>query len=429
MFTFNKLKHYRNLSNDGKPSRDILTILIEQFLLRIINFATFTVVARQVDMVEMGSIGLAWSMLYFVEAFTSGGLSTVCIQHETSNLRTKSTFFWLNFCFGLLGLLLMHALGGFGAIFLDHLNFQKVATFIGLIYLLRMVGVAHKSSLIRDQEQSKLTVLTLISAVLSGVVGIYLAFMGLGIWAILWRIGIESALKTIMAISCNFWAPLTCFSRSYFRDIVKRAYPLIGSSVANLSIATTKQVAVSATLGLEVLGGIEVARRLPFIAAQTGDVVMNRFSLPYFSARCRNQQNSHKIIYLSVLFGIFTSLLGLLTLFFFKEKIIELVFGIRWVSYSNLFYYISIGSVAAIFTSYFNSVLIAYRFFKISLLQSVYLFASLPLFLFSLEHSIERAFLLVAIFQCACSVHAFFLFTQKLKPRKYERKVSKFSTK
>tara|TARA_B100000989_G_scaffold296214_1_gene278946 strand:+ start:934 stop:2187 length:1254 start_codon:yes stop_codon:yes gene_type:complete len=417
MFNFNKLKHKRNLSNYGKPSRDILTIFIEQVLLRAINFTTFTVVARQVDMVEMGSIGLAWTMLYFVEAFTSGSLSTVCIQHEISNRRTKSTYFWANCGFGLLGLYSLHALGAVGATFLDYLNFQKVATFIGLIYLVRMVGVAHKSSLIRDQEQSKLTMLTLISAVLSGVFGIYLAFMGLGIWAIIWRIGIESASITIMAICCNCWAPLICFSRSYFRDIVKRAYPLIGSRVTNLSIDSTRQVAVSATLGLEVLGGLEVARRLPFIVVQTGNVIMNRFSLPYFSARCRNQQNSHRIIYVSVLFGIFTSLLGLLSMFFFKEKIIEMVFGMRWVSYSNLFYYISIGSVAAIFTSYFNSVLIAYRFFKISLLQSAYLLASLPLFLFSLEHSIERAFFLVAIFQCACAVHAYFLFNQKLKPR------------
>ena len=416
MFIFDLIKDKEILSNYGKPVRDILTIFIEQFLLRGINFATFTVVARQVDMVEMGSIGLAWTMLYFVEAFTSGGLSTVCIQHESSNLRTKSTFFWLNFCLGLLGLLLMHALGGVGAVFLDHLNFQSVASFIGIIYLLRMVGVAHNMSLIRDQEQNKLITLTLVSAVSSGVVGIYLAFMGLGIWAILWRIAIESALKTIIAIICNIWAPLMCFDRYYFKDIVKRAYPLIGSSVANLSIASTKQVAVSATLGLDVLGGIEVARRLPFIAVQTGKVIMSRFSLPYFSDRFRNQQNSYKIIYVSVLLGIFTSLLGLLTLFFFKEKIIEMVFGIRWVSYSNLFYYISIGSVAAIFTSYFNSVLIAYRFFKISLLQSVYLLASLPLFLFSLEHSFERAFFLVAISQCACAVHAFFLFTRKLKP-------------
>ena len=230
-----------------------------------------------------------------------------------------------------MGLYSLHALGAVGATFLDYLNFQKVATFIGLIYLVRMVGVAHKSSLIRDQEQSKLTMLTLISAVLSGVFGIYLAFMGLGIWAIIWRIGIESASITIMAICCNCWAPLICFSRSYFRDIVKRAYPLIGSGVTNLSIDSTRQVAVSATLGLEVLGGLEVARRLPFIVVQTGNVIMNRFSLPYFSARCRNQQNSHRIIYVSVLFGIFTSLLGLLSMFFFKEKIIEMVFGLSLI--------------------------------------------------------------------------------------------------
>ena len=43
----------QNFVNYGKPSRDILTIFIEQFLLRGINFATFTVVARHVDMVEM----------------------------------------------------------------------------------------------------------------------------------------------------------------------------------------------------------------------------------------------------------------------------------------------------------------------------------------------------------------------------------------
>ena len=421
MFSFDKIKDKEILSIYGKPGRDILTIFIEQFLLRGINFATFTVVARHVDMVEMGSIALAWTMLYFVEAFTSGGLSTACIQHESSNLRTKSTFFWTNCVLGLLGLCLMHALGAVGGTFFDHLNFQSVASFIGIIYLLRMVGSAHKMVLVRDQEQNKITTLNLITASLSGLVGIYLAIKGLGIWAILWRIGIESALKTIMSIISNFWSPIICFDCSYLKDIVKRAYPLVGSSVADLTIASTKQIAISTMLGLDILGGIEVARRLPFIATQTGGVIMNRFSLPYFSARCRNQQNSYRIIRISILLGIFTSLLGLFTLFIVKEEIIEMIFGIRWVTYSNLFYYISIGSVAAIFTSYLNSVLVAYGHFKISILQSVYLLASLPLFLFLLNHSIELAFFLVAIFQCGCSVHAFFFFKQRLKPQSYKK--------
>ena len=55
--------------------------------------------------------------VYFVEAFT-WWQHRLC-QHESSNLRTKSTFFWTNCVLGLLGLCLMHALGAVGGTFFD----------------------------------------------------------------------------------------------------------------------------------------------------------------------------------------------------------------------------------------------------------------------------------------------------------------------
>ena len=264
----------------GGDGRKLLVVVGEQIGLRGINFATFVIVARNVDLADMGMISLAWTVLYFIEALMSGGIALACIQHQTSNAVTKSTFFWICVISGIIGFLLMCAAGVTGEVLLDYSDFSSFASFIGVIYLLRMLGGSHQMILVREQKQSALAVRTLVAAALSAFLGIYLALNGLGIWALLWRNASEAALKTVLCIVCDYWKPLWCFDRVYSKEIIGRAMALIGSAVGKLAIGSSQQIAITSTLGLDILGGVEVAKRLPVIIRQSSGTIISRFSLP-----------------------------------------------------------------------------------------------------------------------------------------------------
>jgi O-antigen/teichoic acid export membrane protein len=399
----------------GGDGRKLLVVVGEQIGLRGINFATFVIVARNVDLADMGMISLAWTVLYFIEALMSGGIALACIQHQTSNAVTKSTFFWICVISGIIGFLLMCAAGVTGEVLLDYSDFSSFASFIGVIYLLRMLGGSHQMILVREQKQSALAVRTLVAAALSAFLGIYLALNGLGIWALLWRNAIESALKTALCIACNYWKPLWCFDRVYSKEIIGRALPLIVSAVGKLVIHSSQQIAITSTLGLNILGGVEVARRLPVMVKQSSDAIIGRFSLPYFSERYRKGWDSEILILSSARLGVVISLFCMIALYFLKDLIIEMIFGFKWMAFSDLFYVLMIHTIASLFIAYFKTILIAYASFKATALDFIYMLASLPLFLWALLYSVTLSYLIVGVFQCICAVHLYLILMRKLR--------------
>jgi O-antigen/teichoic acid export membrane protein len=191
--------------------------------------------------------------------------------------------------------------------------------------------------------------------------------------------------------------------------------PLIGSAVGKLAIGSSQQIAITSTLGLDILGGVEVAKRLPVIIRQSSGTIISRFSLPYFSERHRNGRDNEKLILLSTRLGMIVSLLCMIALYFLKDMAVEMVFGAKWIAFSDLFYVLMIWALSSIFIAYFKTILIAYASFKASALDFLYMIASFPLFLWALLYSITLSYLIVGVFQCICAMHLYLLLKRRLR--------------
>lgn len=131
---------FQDTIKPGKDGCNLLAVFIEQVGLRIINFFTFAIVARCTDLFEMGTLGLAWTVLYFIEALASGGFNDTYVQHKRSDDITKSTFFWICVTSGTCGFTLMIFAGMFGDLLIKDSDFQQIASFLGAIFLLKKLG-------------------------------------------------------------------------------------------------------------------------------------------------------------------------------------------------------------------------------------------------------------------------------------------------
>ena len=409
---------FQDTIKPGKDGCNLLAVFIEQVGLRIINFFTFAIVARCTDLFEMGTLGLAWTVLYFIEALASGGFNDTYVQHKRSDDITKSTFFWICVTSGTCGFTLMIFAGMFGDLLIKDSDFQQIASFLGAIFLLKKLGGAHQTVLVRAQAHGALAIRTLVASSISAFLGVYFALEGFGIWAILWRNALEAFLRSVFCLFYSFWRPLWCFDIQFAREIVIPALPIVGSSVAKLAIGSTQQIAVSSILGLNVLGGIEVAKRLPVIFQQSSGAVISRFMKPFLSERVRKNLDNAQIILCSLKVGVAVAVIALTAVFFLKESLLGWIFGEQWVTFSDLFFILMVWTTSSIFISFFGSVLTAYGSFKASTVDFVYKLCSFPLFVSLLFYSVNLSYATICAFQAVCAIHMFHLVRKKIRPIK-----------
>ena len=246
--------------------------------------------------------------------------------------------------------------------------------------------------LVRAQAHGALAIRTLVASSISAFLGVYFALEGFGIWAILWRNALEAFLRSVFCLFYSFWRPLWCFDIQFAREIVIPALPIVGSSVAKLAIGSTQQIAVSSILGLNVLGGIEVAKRLPVIFQQSSGAVISRFMKPFLSERVRKNLDNAQIILCSIKVGVAVAVIALTAVFFLKESLLGWIFGEQWVTFSDLFFILMVWTTSSIFISFFGSVLTAYGSFKASTVDFVYKLCSFPLFVSLLFYSVNLSY-------------------------------------
>jgi O-antigen/teichoic acid export membrane protein len=390
----------------GKQLKNLTWVLSEQVAIRLINFITFAIVTRYAEAAEIGILGLAWTFLYFVEALTSHSMSVAVIQTPTFNQTERSTFFWICIGSSLLGTLAMVLIGS-----ISWLGFHKpqlgfVSMFIGVIFMTRMWGTAHKTVLMREECQRELATNSLIASFFSAFLGIGLALSGFGIWALLCRNGMQSLIESGLNCLTRTWRPARQFDRIFARNTMRFAVPIASAQIGNLSVKLSQQAAISATMGLNVLGMFEVARRIPEMSLQLTSAVIVRFWFPYIAAKERKSKCTW-ILFKRVALVLVAGTISLVTIaLIFRMQLVILIFGNQWNHAANIFCLLLLGFCVNTIQEIAKTSLFAKGFNRASVIQFYYNLCGLLAFLITLHtSSLMVALACIIAAQTICIIH------------------------
>jgi O-antigen/teichoic acid export membrane protein len=389
-----------------KHLTNFLWVIGDQVGIRLINFITFAIVARYADASELGVLGLAWTFLYFVEALSSQSLSIAVIQGQSQGIKEHSTFFWLCCASAILGTVAMGCVGAVAWLRYEQDLLGQAAITIGVIFAIRMLGTAHKTVLLREQQQRALSTNSLIASAVSALIGITLALSGFGIWALLIRNATQSILESILNCCTQTWKPRPQFDSSYAKQLIRFSAPLASAQIGNLGILMAQQSGISMILGLNTLGVLEVARRIPDMGYQLFVAVTGRFWFPLIAEKERNTECT-KILFKRVTLALTIGALGLVaSIFPFREQLMGLIFGQQWSHTGNLFCLLLVGFAINSIQEITKSSLIAKGFTRASLIQLYYSLLNLPLFLTLLLYtSLETVLICTILIQLSCTLH------------------------
>jgi len=173
----------------------------------IFRVGSLMVLARLLDPEDFGLMGMVTVVTGVFSLFKDAGLSMVTIQRSTITNEQVSTLFWINMLVGaILGLLTFGAAPILASFYGEPRLFWITAA-LATGFLIQAAGVQHGALLQRKMSFTALSVIEIISMLVSIAVGIGMAILGYGYWALVGMAIILPAVSTACLWLTVKWVP------------------------------------------------------------------------------------------------------------------------------------------------------------------------------------------------------------------------------
>lgn len=184
-----------------------------------VNFVLGLLIARMLMPEDYGVIGMLAIFTAIANAFVDSGFSNALIRKPDRTEIDCSTAFYFNIGVGALAYGLLFLMAPFIAAFYEMPILTDVIRVLSLTIFINSLGIvpsALRTVAIDFKSQAYASVS---SAIISGIIGLYMAYHGFGVWALVWQTILAAALNVIVIWLLARWTPSWTYSWQSFRTM------------------------------------------------------------------------------------------------------------------------------------------------------------------------------------------------------------------
>ncbi|WMI66634.1 lipopolysaccharide biosynthesis protein [Aestuariibaculum sp. YM273] len=282
---------------------------------------------------EFGLVGMCTVFLAVTGAASELGMSAALIQRKDDSEVEKmySTAYWSGIGFGVLFFLFMcFAVAPFATYFYGEPILIKLIAFLSLGVLIKPFSLIYNVILTRALNFKKIAQIFNLSAFIAGVIAVFAAYNGVGVWALVINNILSIALTLPMLYFSTKWKPKLEWNKEYFKSIFGFGIYSTGTGVFSTLTYNIDNLIIGKMLGASVLGSYTLSFSLTEQLRQTVSAVLNKVMYPVFG-KSQDDKQKLKSYFLKIINFNALLIFPLMTYFFlFAEEIIGF-FGEKWI--------------------------------------------------------------------------------------------------
>ena len=248
-----------------------------------VSFLVSIVLARLLSPDDYGLIGIINIFTVVCTAIINGGFSTALIRKKDITDDDYNTSFIVNLGLSLVLYALIFIASPLIAEFFEReelVSLTRVSSFTMIIGALAIVQQTRLTKRIDFKTQTKIT---LIASVVSGAVGITMAFLGFGVWALVAQMLTVQGLKTILLWVYNHWIPSLRFNKKSFDNLFGFGWKMMVSGILDSLWTQLYQVVVGKFYNAATLGQYTRSKQFSQMFSSNLTGVIQRVTYPVLS--------------------------------------------------------------------------------------------------------------------------------------------------
>jgi O-antigen/teichoic acid export membrane protein len=303
---------------------------IERFSVQGVQFVLGIILARILYPSDYGLIGMIAIFMSISMSLIDSGFSQALIQKKNATEKDYNTAFYFNIITAFLVYVILFFTAKPIAVFYGEPILESLTKVVGLNIIFSSLSIVQIAKLSKSLNFKLQTKASLISVIISGSIGIYLAYIDWGVWALCIQIVVKSGLNTIMLFVLSFWRPKIMFSKKSFNSLFSFGSKLLLSGLLNAVFDNIYLIVIGKFYNITELGYYTRANQLQLLPSETITVILQRVTFPVLSS-IQDQKKKLEHYYIKFIrfaaFIIFPLMIGLAVI---ASPLIILVLTEKW---------------------------------------------------------------------------------------------------
>jgi O-antigen/teichoic acid export membrane protein len=302
----------------------------DAFLGQGVTFIVGIVLARLLSPAEYGLIGICMIFTTVLFGLVDSGFSSALIRKKNVANEDYNTMFITNMVISIFFYILLYLLTPFIALFFNQPKLVEVLRVMGWILILQALSITQITILTKRIDFKTKTKASLLSAIISGIVGIVMAILGFGVWALVGQQLSRQLIYTICMWILIRWWPVFKFNLDSFRYMWGFGWKMTLSGLLNNIWNQLYQVVVGKFYSPATLGQYTRSRDYANLFSANFTTIIQRVTYPVLSEL---QDDSERMVvaYRKVIkVSMFVTALAMISLGAIAEPFIYVLIGPKW---------------------------------------------------------------------------------------------------
>lgn len=301
------------------------------FLGKFVVLLTTSILARILAKNDFGLVAVAVVAINYLSVLKDLGLGAALIQRKGDVKEAVDTVFTINIFIGLILSIAAILIAPWVALYFKDPQVAPILRWMGISFVINALGSIHTNWLVRDLDYRRKLIPDLGGALTKGVVSIGMAYLGYGVWSLVFGQIAGAVVSVVLVWIILPWRPRFSLDRAVAGSLMK-----FGASVTAIDIITEitdniDYVIVGRVFGLVPLSIYTLAYRLPEMLLIGNLWVMGGVVFPAFSNVQDRPNELRRGFLASVHFVELIAVPICLGLLIAADPIVRVVFGEQWL--------------------------------------------------------------------------------------------------
>lgn len=264
----------------NKTIKGIIWSSVENLSTRGVKFLVMLIIARILTPKDYGLVGMLAIFISVSDTLVNSGFSQALIRKQNRTETDNCTVFYFNIGVGLALYIILFLIAPWIADFYEEPQLEELMRVLGIVVIIHSLAVVQRAILtqaINFRIQAKASFL---AALISGVIGIFCAMKGFGVWALVIQQILNVLIYTTLLWYYSHWRPRLLYSWTSFKELFTFGSKLLASGLLDTLYNNMHGLVVGKVFSATSLGFYSRASQFADFPSKNATRVFQRVTYP-----------------------------------------------------------------------------------------------------------------------------------------------------
>lgn len=296
-----------------------------------VSFVVSLVLARLLEPEAYGTIALITVFTTILNVFIDSGLGTALIQKKDADDLDFSSVFYFNIiiCIVLYGLMFFAA--PYIAMFYEDNSLIPIIRVLSLTLIISGIKNIQQSYVSKTLQFKRFFFSTIGGTIGAAIIGISMAYLGFGVWALVAQQLFNSSIDTIILWCTIKWRPKKIFSFKRLKGLLMFGWNILCSTLINTIYQDVRQLIIGKMYSATNLAFFNRGKQFPYLIVINIDSSVDSVIFPVISEMQENKVAVRNMLRRAIKISTYIMAPLMIGLAVTAETVVEVILTDKWL--------------------------------------------------------------------------------------------------